>query len=460
MHVTLIIGTATAVLALAGSASAGPAVWSPVGAGCNGPVLTMVATDLAGGGSKLVVGGSFTSAGGNTTLNVATWNGGSWSALGTQITNGEVRTLLEFPINGQRRLIAGGSFLLSSSPFALWGAGGWQAMANEPFFWTSGLGVYDAPGGPQLFATSGVSFSNGSGYIGKLNAGATAWEPAGRGLITVTGAYATLTDASGTWFYAGAGAQVVGGLSMVARWNGTEWQNPPGMPGNASGTVEAMCVWDDGAGPALYMGGTFTNFGAPTGQRGIVRYKNGVISSVGGGVNGSVGAMCVFDDGDGPALYVGGKFTLAGSVSASNIARFRNGAWEALGAGLTGTAPASYLTPVQAMAVFDEDGPGPKPAALFVGGWITSAGGQSVSNIAKFGRSVCVADCAGLGGTPGGDGRVSIDDLVYYLASFFGGAGGLSVADIAHVGGAPGPDGVVGADDLIAFLATFFAGCP
>jgi len=39
------------------------------------------------------------------------------------------------------------------------------------------------------------------------------------------------------------------------------------------------------------------------------------------GISGDVHAMTVWDDGTGPALYVGGTFTLAGTVPAKNIAR-------------------------------------------------------------------------------------------------------------------------------------------
>ncbi len=42
---------------------------------------------------------------------------------------------------------------------------------------------------------------------------------------------------------------------------------------------------------------------------------------LGAGVNGRVNAFATFDDGSGPALYVGGDFTRAGGAPASNIAK-------------------------------------------------------------------------------------------------------------------------------------------
>ncbi len=67
------------------------------------------------------------------------------------------------------------------------------------------------------------------------------------------------------------------------------------------------------------------------------------------------------------------------------------------------------------------------------------------------------ADIDSLGGTPGADGQLTVDDLVYFLQTFF--AGDTAHADIASLGGTPGPDGQITVDDLVYFLQTFFAGC-
>jgi hypothetical protein len=93
------------------------------------------------------------------------------------------------------------------------------------------------------------------------------------------------------------------------------------------------------------------------------------------GTNVTVGALAVFDDdGDGPnppALYAGGNFSAAGGQSAHYIAKWDGSSWSPLGEGL------GWL--VQALAVFDEDGDGPGLPALFAGGWFTTAGGQAAS---------------------------------------------------------------------------------
>ncbi len=51
------------------------------------------------------------------------------------------------------------------------------------------------------------------------------------------------------------------------------------------------------------------------------------------GLNGDVGAVAVYDDGTGPALYVGGSFSVVGNVVASNIAKWDGTQWQPLGSG-------------------------------------------------------------------------------------------------------------------------------
>jgi hypothetical protein len=57
--------------------------WSPLGSGMNSEV-----TALAVSGSTLFAGGYFTTAGGNAANNIAQWNGSSWSALGSGMSGG------------------------------------------------------------------------------------------------------------------------------------------------------------------------------------------------------------------------------------------------------------------------------------------------------------------------------------------------------------------------------------
>src|SRR5580765_6399057 len=90
----------------------------------------------------------------------------------------------------------------------------------------------------------------------------------------------------------------------------SQWKdgfNAPGVDGYVYTPVYAMTVFDDGGGPALYVGGTLTsasNFAV----HGIARWNGATWGEdLHGGVDGAVHALTVFDDGGGARLYAAGK---------------------------------------------------------------------------------------------------------------------------------------------------------
>src|SRR5690606_2012417 len=107
--------------------------------------------------------------------------------------------------------------------------------------------------------------------------------------------------------------------------------------------------FDDGSGvgPALYAGGYFTTVGGITANN-IARWDGSSWSPLGSGMNNSVYALTVFDDGSGtgPALYAGGAFTTAGGVTVNRIAKWDGSSWSPLGSGMSGS--------VRALTVFDD----------------------------------------------------------------------------------------------------------
>jgi hypothetical protein len=169
-----------------------------------------------------------------------------------------------------------------------------------------------------------------------------------------------------------AGGEVVRNL---ARWNGSDWGSEKVFQTSLNDAVAALTVFDEGQGPRLFAGGDFEIGGAEP-SRGVARWDGRVWSSVKesnvDGVEGIVRSLAVFDDGAGPALYVGGVFSRAGELAAQNVARWTGERWEPLGAGLDG--------PVVALAVFD-DGTGP---ALYAGGDFTRSTQAPLNNIARW----------------------------------------------------------------------------
>ena len=96
------------------------------------------------------------------------------------------------------------------------------------------------------------------------------------------------------------------------------------------------------------------------------------------GTQNLVFALTVFDDGSGPALYAGGTFTSAGGVAANRIAKWNASSWSPLGSGMEGGLASVPF--VEDISVFD-DGSGP---ALYAGGiFILSPAGDSY--LAKWG---------------------------------------------------------------------------
>jgi hypothetical protein len=100
----------------------------------------------------------------------------------------------------------------------------------------------------------------------------------------------------------------------------------------------AVCVHDDGTGPTIY--GALSN---DTIVKWIPQF--GTWSSIGptltkgGPWAPDLNALASFDDGSGPALYIGGSFDAVNGVPASNVARWRGPAegWSAVGEGLSGS---------------------------------------------------------------------------------------------------------------------------
>lgn len=171
----------------------------------------------------------------------------------------------------------------------------------------------------------------------------------------------------------------------IARWNGTSW-SPVGSGIGPFGdsTVGSLAVFDeDGVGPnspALFVGGSFEEAGGTPAEN-IARWNGQIWSAVGGGANGAVTELYVHDeDGAGPlppALFVGGAFFAAGGVSANCLARWDGSHWSEVGGGV------NFF--VDAMVTWDDDGPGPNPPALFVGGNFTVVGGNvPISYVAKW----------------------------------------------------------------------------
>jgi hypothetical protein len=264
-------------------------------------VSTLLSTS-DGDGSALIVGGSFTAAGTMCVHNIARYANGQWSRLSEcedclGLSHFVQATAVHDDGTGEALYVAG-SFRFAGTQFvnhvARWDGDSWSPVGD-------GFVVHS---NPNLYVNALMEFDDGSGAGPKLYAGGT--------------------------FY--------GELDRLAVWDGVSWLPVPGQP---DGSVVAMTVFDDGSGPALYVGGHFdTAGGQPVSN--LAKWDGRAWSAVGGGVSGEntpvILDMLVWDDGSGPGLVVGGMFATAGAgagaITANGIARWRNGEWSTFGDGL------------------------------------------------------------------------------------------------------------------------------
>lgn len=306
-------------------------------------------------------------------------SGFEWSALDGVLQGGDAFALTTFNDGSGPGLYAGGKFThvdgVPVGRVAKWDGASWSPVGSGMDNWVFALTVYNS----ALYAGGYFTTAGGepASRIAKWNNGS--WYPLGSGMdegvLCLEGVSSRL--------YAGGYFTMAGGVTAerIARWNGNTWSQPlQGIPGSYY-VVRAMTTFDDGNGPALYVGGHFSRVaGGNIYAQNIAKYDFDLAYwfGVGGGVarpdglSAIVLALAVYDDGSGPALYAGGLFDSAGGVSAKNIAKWNGSTWSALGSGADGI--------VRSLTTFD-DGSG---LALYAGGDFKNAGGESANRIAKW----------------------------------------------------------------------------
>jgi len=325
---------------------------------------------------------------------VARWSNGQWQTVG----NGDEL----FGVNSFAVYDDGNGPALYAAAFDLmrWGGVQWTEVAGQPSSVHSAIGVHDSGAGPELIVSGGFTMQTETGwteYIARFNG--AQWLSMDGGLISVAHDYASFDDGSGTKLFAvGSFGFFDGGPAQlgIARWDGNSWSD---VGGSANSSANAAVVFDDGDGPALYVGGNFTSVGGMSANF-IARWDGTQWTTLGTGVNNAVQALAVFDDGSGPALYAGGAFTEAGGLSAHHIARWDGASWSAVGAGTNDT--------VLALHVAEHAG----VPTLVVAGQFTQANGEPADRIALYGCP------AAQPGDLDGNGVVDVFDLLELLGAW------------------------------------------
>lgn len=328
--------------------------WVPVGGG-TGTGSAVFAFTLYNG--NLVVGGAFSEVGSppQPEDNVVAWNGSGWVSLAGGLDK-IVRALTVY--DGE--LIAGGYFI---DRLARFDGTGWARVGNG----------FDPIGGIEALAVlDGILYVGGSFY--EVNGGSTpaanvtAWNGlaysalgAGCGVAAVDTVYA-LTVSGGKLVIGGNFGSPGGGLTQ---WNGSAF-SPLG--GGVQGAVKALVA----TATLLYVGGQFGE--SSTGTRNLVRWNNspGLFQRLNPsqGVDNVVTHLGTWNN----RLVVGGSFLFADAQTARGIALFDAASMTKLGTGLTGNLGAPPV--VYASSPFGAD--------LVIGGEFSQAGGLAASNLARW----------------------------------------------------------------------------
>jgi hypothetical protein len=475
------------LLALAASARAQCTPgWSAVGPGAAADVLSVHAPD-APATDPVDHGYVGTSNGpwvvpGQSWWRPAGWDGWTWSPMGSglTVTGDDIKAVRHWPAgvpgSAQPGLYIGGYLTnvggVPVTNVARWDGASWHEVgagvsSPEVYPWIGAFKEYDedgpGPAAPVLYAGGRFTRAGVLPANGFARWDGTQWSAPPQQLATASPAtwpsvYALeVYDDDGPGprrpgLYAGGSFRYAGALlaTNIARWDGQAWE-AVGFQG-VNSTVDSLCVFDDdGPGPrppALFVGGQFNWAGGATAIR-MARWDGQSWSGV-TAFNSSVRAMAVFDD-DGPgpnppALFATGFFTYVGATPVNCITKWNGvgSSWQPLGSGLAGGVGVTYGL---ALTVFDEDGDGPGTGGLYVGGHFTSAGGvPGTTSIARWGCPVPPRCYPDCNA----DGILNLADFGCFQTRF---ATGQPYADCNG-------DGVLNLADFGCFQTRFALGCP
>ena len=329
--------------------------------GTNGQVYAMTRW-----GSLLVVGGTFTKAGGVPAEGVAYWDGQGWSGLPSQL-NRTVHALTVF--KGQ--LIAAGPYYVEA-----WNGQSWSYLnstnpPSQPSGYVRALAVYTNPQTGQEELIAGGSFVNTQDMVTVNNIArwdGTRWSAVGAG---VNGEVKSLTvyrnpQSGQDELIAGGYFTSSGGLTTgtLARWDGSTWAGLGAWGTMWSGPPASIVALTSYHG-SLIATGFFQSAGGID-FRYVARWDGSAWSALGPGLNGAPFSLSVYND----ELIAAGGFSRTGDqqMVLNNIARWDETAWSPLGTGF------NYYY-VNALVEYE--------GQLIAGGELT-AGGVPVLRVARW----------------------------------------------------------------------------
>ena len=308
--------------------------WNPLGGGV-GPVGSTVSATLSFGG-KILVGGTFETAGGNPARGLAEWdpNQSKWSPVSNFAWNSSFITSVEALVSSGSDLYVGGDF-------------------------------------------KDVGRNNANDYVTRRSG--TSFVPIGSKTVEPLNGKVETVVISGTDVYVGGSFTNAGntpGADYIAKWDGTQWSALLSGTEGLNDTVYAIAL----QGNDVYVGGEFQNAGNNGDADFLARWDGskwtGLLSGTDGvGVNDTVYTIAFSGTSQ---LFVGGAFTSTTPVSLTHIAKANivttTGTvttpvtWSGLVSGTDGIITGTVYT----IAISGTD--------VFVGGAFQNAGGITGTN--------------------------------------------------------------------------------
>jgi hypothetical protein len=356
--------------------------WSNVGGSgfsktSGSPDVYALAVD---GSGNVYAAGDFTAVNTTPVMNVAKWNGSTWSALGSGLgtTSNQVHAL----VWQGTKLIAGGNFT-SHKNIAFW-----DTALSSPSWTTLGGGTDNdviALAADSSFIYAGGAFRNvyyGATTVPVHYIAQWTWSSGGYWQDMNGGFDGPDVDALAVGpdgkVYAGGRFSQSGttNTSNLARWNSGNWEavhSTSIINEGVNGNVYALAF----SGQDMWVAGGFQSGGSYSADY-LIKFNlddQQWITPGGNAPNGQINAVLVRY----PNIYYGGAFTYAGGIQINGVARYNmpTNTWSALGSGLSGYSGLFYDGPVvNALAIYAN--------SLYVGGNFQGAGGVTVHNLARF----------------------------------------------------------------------------
>lgn len=364
------VGVYPATVPAANIAAWDGSVWRSVGGGIpsNGYVRSLATYDPDGGGPRpevLVAAGVFKKADGAPADWFTMWDGTSWLDLGQwfepvirhqpQNYAPDLQVMLSHDEDGpgprQPALFLSGAFSTingrASPNLAIWRDGVWDHVCDGPDGSVNTLAIFNDGSGQRLFAAGEFAHSGATTVNNVARWTGSKWQALGTGVepTTLIPKPKVLTsvvhnDGTGWALYVGGSFSAAGGVTAynIAKWNGQEWKRVGQLGlsgGGMGGFVHALTVHDpDGAGPLparLYAAGDFA-FADFTPVHRMAVWDGVAWADVAGGVTTTspVRALRSWDDGTGPALYVGGDTMSAGGLPENEAFKLTAAGWASL----------------------------------------------------------------------------------------------------------------------------------